>query len=141
MKRNVHVYSLKTFFRDLDPKKYGKLMALGLQFLDIRSQTKTGFCLRTYANNYILFRGMPFCPYGFKKPIFADLCLKLFKFVSAQFLQQLDINFNKQITKQDYCILCHCCVVPIKNYDQKTKHNGILYLLPLILNTKYIKIK
>ena len=37
MKRNVHVYTLKTFFRDLDPEEDGKLMALGLQFLDIRS--------------------------------------------------------------------------------------------------------
>ena len=36
MKRNVHVSNLKTFFRDLEPEEDGKLMALGLQFLDIR---------------------------------------------------------------------------------------------------------
>ena len=37
MKRNVHVYTLKTFFPDLDPEEDGKLMALDLQLLDIRS--------------------------------------------------------------------------------------------------------
>ena len=29
MKRNVHVYTLKDFFRDLDPEEDGKLRALG----------------------------------------------------------------------------------------------------------------
>ena len=105
MKTNVDVYTLNTFFRDLDPEEDGKLMALGLQFLDIRFQTNTEYGLQNYANNYIELRGVPFCPYGFKKPIFADLCLKLFNFVSAYFLQQLDINFNKQITKHDCCII------------------------------------
>ena len=131
MKRNVHVSTLKTFFRDLEPEEDGKLMALGLQFLDICSQTNTGFSLQYYANNYIKFRGMPFCPYGFKRPIFADLCLKLFNFVSTNLLQQLYINFNKQITKHEICIIWHCCVLPIKNYDPKTKHHAILYILPL----------
>ena len=37
MKRNVYVYTLKNFVRNLDLEEDGKLMALGLQFLDIRS--------------------------------------------------------------------------------------------------------
>ena len=135
MKRNIHVYTLKTFFRDLDPEEDGKLMALGLQFLDIYSQSNTGFCLQNYANNYIEFRGMPFCSYGFKNPTFAYLNLKLFNFVSAHYLQHLNINFNKQITKHYYCIIWRCCVLPIKNYDPKTKHHAILYILPLYISS------